>query len=121
MNTGRFQKRSADGFDAPELRVKFFFKTSTSIGFDLAMERFHSTIVGKMQVHHPCDGHIKARIYVQLPKKHGDHNTLNQLRLQAFRSLDIPLDETYELEFTSAEDGLIIGQPVNRDGVTDRI
>jgi len=120
MNTDRFQK-STDGFEAPDLRVKFFFKTSSSIGFHLAMERFHGTIIGAMQVHHPCDGHIKARIFVQLHKKHRDHHTLNQLRVQAFRALDIPLDETYELEFTSLEDGLIIGQFVDRDGIADRV
>jgi hypothetical protein len=90
-------------------------------GFDLAKQRFHGPNIGAVQVHHPCDGHIKARIYVQLPKEYRDHHTLDRLRSQAFRALNIPLDETYELEFDSAEDGLKIAQPVNRDGITDRV
>ncbi|HSU55510.1 MAG TPA: hypothetical protein VLT36_15755 [Candidatus Dormibacteraeota bacterium] len=120
MNTENF-KKSVDGFEAPDLRVKFFFKTASSIGFDLAMERFHGTILGGMQVHHPCEGHIKARLYIQLPKKFRDHNLLDQLRIRTFNALRIPLDETYELEFRGAEDGLIIGQPVDRNGITDRV
>src|SRR5437879_5495949 len=96
MNTDCFQTRE-DGFDALDLRIRFSFKTSSSIGFDVAMERFHGTILGAIQVHHPCPGHIKARVYVQLPKQYNDAKLLVSVLQAAFRELQIPLDETYEL------------------------
>ena len=69
-----------------------------------------------MQVHHPCDGHIKARIFFQLPKEYWDTKRLADAGTQIFRELDIPHDETYEFWVDSSEDGLIVGRDVDRDG-----
>jgi hypothetical protein len=120
MNTERFQT-AKDGFDVLDLRAHFFFKTASSIGFRVAMGRFHGTILGAMQVHHPCSGHIKARVYFQLPKQYCDPKMLVEIGRQAFRELDIPQDETYEFNFDPAEDGLLVVQHVDTDGRTDRV
>jgi hypothetical protein len=119
MNMERFQMHT-DGFDILDLRAKFFFKTASSIGFHMAMGRFHGTILGGMQVHHPCSDHIKARIYIQLPKQCCDAKRLAEIGRQALRELAIPQDETYEFTFDPTEDGLLMVQPVDRDGMADR-
>ena len=120
MKTEGFQTHK-DGFDILDLRAKFFFKTASSIGFDIAMGRFHGKILGAMQVHHPCSNHIKARIYIQLPKQYCDPKLFVEIGRHAFRELDIPQDETYEFRFDPTETGLLVVQHVDRDGRTDRV
>ncbi len=121
MNTERIQTTGA-GFDIPGLRAKarFHFKTASSIGFRFANEG--CCIIGAMQVHHPCSGHIKTRIHFQLPKQYCDNKLVLEIGMQAFQLLDIPRDETYEFEVDCAEgDGLILNQRVDRNGTTDGI
>lgn len=93
MNTDKFA-HSKGTFDALDLRVRFQFKSPSSIGFKLATTHAY-TIIGEMQVHHPCEGHIKARVYVQLPGEYKECKRLVQILEATFRELKIPLDETY--------------------------
>jgi hypothetical protein len=115
MNTERFQK-SGDGFDVLDLRARFVFKTPSSIGFRMIMRPNDVATIGALQVHHPCLSYIKARIYFQLPMKYCDDKSLVAIGMQAFRELEIPQDETYEFVFDCSETGLIVMQPVDRDG-----
>lgn len=120
MNTDRFQLHE-DAFDVLDLRAKFRFKTSSSIGFAFATGRFHGTIVGAIQVHHPCPAHIKTQIFIQLPKRYQEFQLLEQICRASFRELNIPEDETYELCSNISEGGMALAQPTNREGITDRI
>jgi len=119
MNTDRFS-HSAGAFEALDLSVRFRFKSPSSIGFKLAPKEAH-TIIGELQVHHPCEGHIKARVYIQLPSEYKECKRLVPILEATFRELEIPLDETYELFFSDSENGLLMGETRNREGITNGI
>ena len=120
MNTDKFTHDQGT-FEALDLRVRFRFKSPSSIGFRLSTKQAAYTVIGEMQVHHPCEGHIKARVYIQLPNEYNDYKKLVPILEATFRELEIPLDETYELFFGNSEDGLIVGQTRNRKGIDNGI
>ena len=121
MNLDHFNKPN-DMFDVLDLQASFAFKSSSSICFDLGrLSHAGGTVFGDIQVHHPCAGHIKSFIYIHLPTRYRDSKSLIEIQKAAFRELGIPDDETYELFFYDAEDCLSIVQPVNREGITDRV
>jgi hypothetical protein len=119
MNTDKFTHGKGT-FDALDLSMRFKFKSPSSIGFKFATKQAQHTIIGEMQIHQPCEGHIKARVYIQLPSEYKECKLLVQILEAAFRELGIPPDETYELSFDNSEDGLFTCQPLNREGLTDR-
>src|SRR6185369_11101141 len=113
MNIERFNK-SDDMFDVLDLQARFAFKGLSSVCFDLGrLSKKGGTVFGNFQVHHPCEGHIKAFIYIHLPTRYRDSKLLVELQKAAFRELHIPEDETYELSFFDAEGWLSIVQHVN--------
>ena len=121
MNLDRF-KQHHDIFEVLDLQAGFVFKSSSSVCFNLGkLSNKGGTVFGNFQVHHPCEGHIKAFIYVHLPTRYRDSKSLVELQKAAFRELGIPEDETYELSFFDADGWLSITQHVNRAGITDRI
>jgi hypothetical protein len=125
MMLGRFTN-PRDSFDILDLRAYFDFKSATSVGFLLGPipRRWQSiqVVFGGLQVHHPCEGHILAYVYVQQPRRYGDFQMLSQFREVLFRELGIPKHETYELHYSDATDGnLVISHRVNREGWADRI
>jgi hypothetical protein len=117
MNTDKFSHDTGT-FEVLDLRVRFKFKTPSSIGFNLATNQH--TIIGEIQVHHPCVGHIKARVFIQLPSRYKEYNQIVPILEAAFRELEIPSDETWELSFDNSEDCIFTCQPLNREGLTDR-
>jgi hypothetical protein len=117
MNTDKFAHGKGT-FDALDLRVRFEFKTPSSIGFKLSTQRAEHTIIGEMQIHHPCEGHIKARVYIQLLSEYKDCKKLMPILEATFQELEIPLDETWELHYDNSKDGLLTDQPRNREGFT---
>jgi hypothetical protein len=121
MTLERF-RTSSDEFDLLDLRAHFHFKSETSAGFQLGSipKGQHSYIVfGALQVHHPCTGHIRAQLYVQLPRRYADPQLLRQLCQATLRELGIPADETYELHYSDAAHRLEMSQRVNREGLVD--
>lgn len=123
MKLQRFDTRR-DTFDMLDLRAHLHFKSGTSVGFELGPipKGQHSHIVsGALQVHHPCAGHIQAQLYVQLPRRYADPQILRQVVEAVFRELGIPADETYELHYNDAADGLGMSCRVNREGLVDAI
>jgi len=123
MTLDRF-KTSRDTFDILDLRAHLHFKSATSVGFQLGPipKGQHSHIVfGALQVHHPCAGHIQAQLYVQLPRRYADPQLLRQAVEAVFRELGIPADETYEIHYADAADGVEMSQRVNREGLVDAI
>ena|ERR1051325_3607781 len=122
MNLDRFNRRGDEMFDVLDFQAGFAFKSSSSVCFQLGrLSKKGGTVFGDFQVHHPCEGHIKAFIYIHLPTRYRDPKSLVELQKTAFRELGIPDDETYELYFFDAEGWLIMGQHVNREGISDRV
>ena len=123
MTTDRFNTFN-DAFDVLDLRAHFSFKTAASVGFHLGpvpRGPVLRTVSGAVQVHHPCDGHIQTQVYVQLPRRYAEPLRLRQFREVLFAELGIPVDETFELHFNDASEGLSISQRVNREGYVDAI
>ena len=113
-----------DTFDMLDLRAHLHFKSATSVGFELGPvpKGQHSHIVsGAFQVHHPCAGHIQVQLHVQLPRRYAEPQLLRQLVEAVFRELGIPADETYELHYSDAADGVQMSHRANREGFVDAI
>ena len=77
--------------------------------------------MSSVDVHHPCEGHIKARLRVLLPARYHGWEKMRELVERMFAALGIPADETYEASFASAEQQTGIEQATDRDGLTDRL
>jgi hypothetical protein len=123
MKLERFDKHH-DAFDMLDLRLYFDFKTTTSIGFlagPIPTGPVTRIVFGNLQVHHPCSGHIQTYIFAQLPKRYGEPKVLIQMYKVLFHELGIAEDETYELHYTDAADGLGVSQRKNREGIIDAI
>jgi hypothetical protein len=119
MNLNRFNTRH-DMFNVLDLQAAFNFKSSSSVCFRLGkLSKKGGTVIRDFQVHHPCEGHIKAQLYIHLPTRY--QNSLVELQKAAFCELGIPDDETYELSFFDTEAWTGMGQYVNREGISDRV
>lgn len=77
-------------------------------------------IVGSLDVHHPCEGHIKAYVRVVLPSQYHRFEHMKHLIDEAFARLEIPANETFHMEFIVPATETCMTQPVDRDGFSDR-
>lgn len=114
-----FLYENGDRFAVLDLFASFAFKSSGSISFDLVTE--DSRVIGWVDVHHPCVGHIKARFRVLLPARYHNSDQMLDFVQKLFMALGVPADETYEAEFLNADHRTQIEQSTDRDGGTDRI
>jgi hypothetical protein len=126
-----------DRFPILDLIASFAFKSPGSVSIDLGTESdtlFLSdretmtigpggvfNVIGWVDVHHPCEGHIKARIRVLLPARYQTTEQMGEFVVQLFSALGFPEDETYEASFVSADHQKGIVQATDRDGLTDRL
>jgi hypothetical protein len=125
-----------------DLTAKVEFKSPSSISFDIGRlsntlrlpadeddkevvfsgERpFVFTVIGWIDVHHPCDGHIKTQLRIRIPAKYHLVEQMKSIIQRVFEVLDIPLDETYEAVFFTCDRITGIEQATNREGMTDRL
>jgi hypothetical protein len=93
------------------------FCTQTSASFSVKM----GSSCGWVDVHFPCEGHIKVRIRGALPDDYLDASGVQQFVSELLRQLKIQKDETYEATFFKPTKVIEMGKSVNRDGMTDRI
>ena len=115
---------AGDQFPVLDLTARFSFKTASSIGFELIyfdQPRECTQIIGWIQVHHPGTRHIKANVFVVLPDRYFPGNQITELSERILAALGIPPDETYEILAFSPHESVLISQPVDRDGMTDRL
>jgi hypothetical protein len=80
---------------------------------------FH--VIGGIDVHHPCDGHIKTQIRMRIPAEYHYVDRMKALLKSVFELLAIPPDETYEAVFFSTDKIISIEQATDRHGMTDRV
>jgi hypothetical protein len=141
VDTSRFQN-PFDRFPVLDVFATFAFKTGTSVSFELG--RFSDTlrlpggafgddfsfkvgmcgvfrIVGRVDVHHPCEGHIKAQLHVVLPAEYHETERMERLVAEIFAALAIPADETFEALFVSPSQQTSCENATDREGMSDRI
>jgi hypothetical protein len=126
MNTSRFS-HCGHGFNILDLSAKLAFKSETSISFSVGKPIIirdkcaGSLAVGWIDVHHPCDGHVKTQLRIRIPVEYHDFHQEKIIIRTVFEILGIPLDETYEATFFSGDTVRCISQRTNRDGIWDVI
>ena len=142
MDTSRFTDHHS-GFQVLDLSARFTFRSATSISFDLG--RNSDTLVlpgggflgedfvmnvgpgrafyvtGRVDVHHPCEGHIKTQLHIVLPPEYNSSERMKEFIAIVFEALDIPSDETYEVLFVSPEQQTGYENATDREGMSDRM
>jgi hypothetical protein len=125
-------------FSLLDLIAKLEFKSESSLSFKLGtkgdtlllpgMEEpwvtgpgIIFTLIGWVDIHYPCEEHVKAQLRICLPDKYHEHERMRDLVQQLFERLGIPADETYEAHFVAASRQTGIEQLRDRHGMTDRL
>jgi hypothetical protein len=118
--TVRLRHRTRDSrvYDVGKCSRVLDFDDGTS--FDTRRQDGVFEVFGRMQVHYPCDGHVKAVISVDLPKEHcGDAAKCARAVAEILRCLRIPKDETYAISLREPAPSVGVENHVNRQGWTD--
>lgn len=142
MDTSRFVDGDS-GFRVLDLSARLAFKSAASVSFDLG--RHSDTLVlpgggfrgddlvldvgprgvfnsiGRVDVHHPCEGHIKTQLRVVLPAEYQRIEQMREFVATIFGALGIPSDETFESLFVSPEQQTSYENATDREGWTDRL
>jgi hypothetical protein len=77
--------------------------------------------MGWIDLHYPCDGHMKLQIRISLPTEYHAGQTFHAIVWAIIAATGIPTDETWEALLFAAGEPMGMAQPVNREGLTDRI
>ena len=93
------------------------FCTPASVSFSLKQ----GSSRGWVDVHYPCEGHIKAQIRGALPDGFLEGSKVRQFVTDLLRHLRIKEDETYEATFFKPTRVVELGKSKNREVTTDRI
>ena len=96
-------------------------KTASSICLSVRKCGMIQREVGWLDVHHPCDGHIKTQTHGVLPDSLLAYKELRFLVEELLRWLEIPANETWELRVSAPHNQIGMSNPVNAEGMTDRI
>ena len=123
MNLSQFNSRK-DSFRVLDLTARFSFKTESSISFSL--ERHSKGLlptrqIGWIDLHYPCDGHIKVQVRISLPSEYHADDKFRAIVTAIFAAVSVPVDETWDAVLFETRGVMETGQPVNRDGLTDRL
>jgi hypothetical protein len=121
-----------DEFAVSDLVAKFEFKSASSISFGLgryldellgrpAPPRSVFDQIGWLDVHHPCEGHIKVQLRVCLPIEYLSPEQMRTIVQSTLANLGIPSDETYDAYFVSPLEQTRIDQPRDRDRRSNRL
>jgi len=133
MDTSNFGSIE-DEFPVLDLIGRYAFKTRASISFHLGkyseelvlgdgstLSVPHFIVLGWIDVHHPCDHHIKTQLLCSLPAGYNAREKQKAIVETLLAALGIPADETYEAKLFHAEQVTLIEQTTDRDGMTDRL
>ena len=136
MDTSRW--KAGDEFQILDLVASFAFKSASSLSFELGtrgdslmlpgmiepcatMPGRVFTVIGWLDVHHPCQGHIKAQVRVCLPDRYHEWQRMGELVREVFEHLGILPDETYEAHFVASSRQTRIEQARDRHGMVNRL
>jgi hypothetical protein len=123
MSISQFDFRK-NTFTVLDLTARLSFKTASSLSFFL--ERQSKSLlptrqIGWIDLHFPCDGHIKLQIRISLPSDYHSADTFRTIVSAAIAATGVPTNETYEAVLFGAAGVIMIEQPVDPGGVTDRL
>jgi hypothetical protein len=142
VDTSRFGDRDG-GFRVLDLSARFAFRSATSISFDLG--RYSDTlrlpsggpfggdfvmkvgpggvfkVTGRVDVHHSCEGHIRAQLHVVLPAEYHSFERMRELVATVLEAVGIASDETFEALFVSPEQQTACENATEREGRSDRM
>jgi hypothetical protein len=104
-------------FSVMSAELNCAFCTQTSASFSVKVKGFS----GWLDVHFPCEGHVKVRIRGALPEDYLEASKIQRFVADILGQLRIQPDETYEATFFKPTKVIQMGKSVNREGVTDRI
>ena len=124
MNTSKFNSHK-DYFRVLNLVACLKYKTRGSISFSIGRFSLGNCVAGGcgwLDVHCPCDGHIKVQIRLMLPDEYYEQDKFKAIIDSVFEALEIPRDETYEVRgHKYALGGIYDVQPCDREGYSDRM
>ena len=111
-------------YDILDMTASLAFRSATSISFNLSRQSKSlcpARSLGWIDVHFPCEGHIKTQIRVLIPKEYHEPNKLSAITRTILAIAEIPENETYDATFIDPATVTAMTQPVNRQGITDRL
>ena len=112
MDTTRWN--DGDGFTVLDLVAEFQFKTVSSVSFQLGTkgdilhvpgmdepwvlgEGRVFSVIGWLDVHHPCEGFHRLQLRVGLPDRYATWESMRDLVPQVKAALGLPADESYQI------------------------
>lgn len=107
-----------------DLAARLSFRTESSLSFSL--ERHSKSLlptrqIGWVDLHYPCDGHIKLQLRISLPSEYHTADSFRAVVAAVIAAAGVPADETYDAVLFGAAGVMQMVQSVNREGVTDRV
>jgi hypothetical protein len=120
--------KHGDEFAVLDLIAKFEFKTASSLSFLLGtkgdwlqtpgMDRpwFVGggrvfTVVGWLDIHHPCEGFHRLQLRVGLPDRYVCWESMRDLVPQVITALEMPPDESYHVNLAGLSRGISMEDP----------
>jgi hypothetical protein len=100
------------------LRLTAAFCSPTSISLDVMAGVY---CVGWIDIHYPCEGHIKLQIRAAVPAEYLKEGSLRDFVNAIRPHLGIPAEATYEALFFEASRKIKITQPTDAEGRSDRM
>lgn len=107
-----------------DMTASLAFQSTSSMSFSLSRQSESlcpARQLGWIDIHFPCEGHIKAQIRVVIPKEYHMPVKMAAITKAVMVIAGIPEDETYEATFVDAAAITVLSQPTNRQGITNRI
>ena len=79
-------------------------------------------VTGRVDVHHPCEGHIKTQLHIVLPPEYNSSERMKEFIAIVFEALAHPLGcDFYEALFVSPEQQTGYENATDREGMSDRM
>ena len=77
-------------------------------------------VIGHLDLHYPCAGHIKAQMRACLPEQYFTSEHMRDMARELFQRVGITHDETYEFLLVVPSRQRMLVQPEDRQGSTGR-
>jgi hypothetical protein len=112
--------------DIPTMQIALLASTHTQASVSFEVISLSSSLgaragVGWVDVHHPCIEHVRLFVRAVLPERLLNPEAISQLVMEIKSKLEIPPDETFEVDACSAKSRMGVSHSVDRKGNPGRI